>query len=701
MFQRLVRTATVIAGRRGLATTTQGTSSSMAGKVASGTLAAGLAGYVAYMLFPQKAEALEAPSPPEHSHLHEKGDPEWHLNCNKISTRPDLPTFTLSDLRAHTSDETGYWVSYRGAVYDITSFISAHPGGPGRLQMAAGNDLRPFWNVYRLHYRGHIIPLLEQKFRIGTLNPTDAEEAANFEFGDAYETDPPRVTDNTPCTHKPYCGEARIDLLAESYLTPNELFYTRNHNNVPEIEEDEYELIVEGNGVKRTVFTLHDLKTKFEHIDVVSTIQCAGNRGEDYHGIGSGPSGATFLSPHWAGGAISNAKWTGVRMRDLLREAGLDVDGIHEGRVFMKNGQHLKMWAYDADETGEEYGASTYMDKIVDPNGDAIIAFKMNDRPIPRDHGFPCRAIVPGHAGARQPKWVHKLEITDNPYCVLQCLNFSPEVTFEDHLSSWPPKGKDAEYRGKIVVQEMPVQSLISQPPQNAIIGASGLESINIKGVAWSGGGSGIKRVDVSIENGENFKEANLYKPIEQKRRCEWGWTQFHKSIPLSDEIKVKLEKGEQVECILVSKAVDSSFNVQPELPRAYVNPRGTAVNHWYRVRVTLDPQIPAGVVINPAQHAAAAGRFANKPSGGSFMTPFHEGGWDNAETSKGETPEDWHHYSNKKNTATEPGIEATIDWDYYKNIKLEPHYSKAKVFVGKCSGSSGTCSSKKGSCSA
>jgi len=150
-------------------------------------------------------------------------------------------------------------------------------------------------------------------------------------------------------------------------FTPNELFYTRNHNTVPNLSEDEYELIVEGNGVNRTVFTLHDLKTKFEHVEVVSTVQCAGNRGEDYHGIGNGPSAATFLAPHWTGGAISNAKWTGVRMRDLLRAAGMDVDGMANGDVYLKNGQTLKMWAYDADETGDEYGASTYMDKVGKP----------------------------------------------------------------------------------------------------------------------------------------------------------------------------------------------------------------------------------------------------------------------------------------------------------------------------------------------
>ena len=156
--------------------------------------------------------------------------------------------------------------------------------------------------------------------------------------------------------------------------------------------------ISQGNGVKRTVFSLQDLQTKFEQVEVVSVVQCAGNRGEDFHGviffivvfakkvlkgIGAGPSKATFLAPHWSGGAIGNAKWTGVRIRDLLkcalfcfltsrallmiasyRHCGMDVDGMAEGRVHLKNGQHLNMVSYDVDETGEEYGASTYIDKV-------------------------------------------------------------------------------------------------------------------------------------------------------------------------------------------------------------------------------------------------------------------------------------------------------------------------------------------------
>jgi sulfite oxidase len=604
----------------------------------------------------------------------------WSLNNNNPRPRPDLPVFTLAELQEHVTDDTGYWVSFRGAVYDVTGFIKGHPGGEGRIQMAAGRDLEPFWKIYRLHFRGHILPFLEEKFRIGSLSPEDAKAAADFEFPDPYEDDPPRHADNSPCTHKPFCGETRLDLLTESYYTPNEIFYTRNHNNVPSITEEEYELVIEGHGMKRHVFTLKDLKTKFTQYEVVSTVQCAGNRGEDFHGMGKGPSKATFLAPHWAAGAISNALWKGVRIRDILEHCGLPVDDLHAEKIHMPGATHLLMESYDCDETGEAYGASTYMDKVLDVNGDAIIAFEMNGKPLPRDHGYPARVILPGHAGARQPKWIHRLEVTGTPYIVMQCLNFSQDVTFEKDLSDWPPKMMSTHERQTMVVQQMPVQSLVCYPPQNAVFGvARDAQSLAVKGVAWSGGGAGIKRVEVSLDGGSNFISSSLYKPVEQKRRCEWGWTQFFQTVPLSPEHQAALRRGEPVELEIVSKAVDSSFNVQPERPEPYVNPRGTAVNHWYRVKVTLDPRLPSGSVYNPAAEASAKGLFANTPSGGSFKTPFAEGGWSNAPMG-GETPHDWHKYSTEKNVQGEPGIESKIDWEYYRNLHAPPYYAHAKI---------------------
>jgi len=78
-----------------------------------------------------------------------------------------------------------FWVTYKGDVYDMTSFINGHPGGKSRLLMAGGNDLQPFWDIYPDHLRGHVVPWLKQ-FKIGELTPEDATEIKNWTFYDSY-----------------------------------------------------------------------------------------------------------------------------------------------------------------------------------------------------------------------------------------------------------------------------------------------------------------------------------------------------------------------------------------------------------------------------------------------------------------------------------------------------------------------------------
>ena len=115
------------------------------------------------------------------------------------------------------------------------------------------------------------------------------------------------------------------------------------------------------------------------------------------------------------------------------------------------------------------------------------------------------------------------------------------------------------------------------------------------KGVSWSGGGRKIERVDVSMDGGESWTAAELYKPIEQTYNHHWAWTQFSKTLPIPDDVRKKLARGEKVDIDITSKALDSGFNVQPSVMAPYWNARGIAINHWYHVKVTLDPSLPKG----------------------------------------------------------------------------------------------------------
>mmetsp|Transcript_14143 Transcript_14143/g.27102 ORF Transcript_14143/g.27102 Transcript_14143/m.27102 type:complete len:656 (-) Transcript_14143:81-2048(-) len=550
----------------------------------------------------EQPTSLEAAASPKVA-----SDNQIHPN-NYPPPRPDLPTYTMEEVAEHADDDS-MWFTFRGGVYDMTPFAQGHPGGNPRLLMAAGQDLEPYWDVYRQHLRGHVVEWIE-KYRIGNLTPEEAAANKKVPFGDMFETDPVRHKDLLPCTQKPFCGEPKIDLLTNDYFTPNELFYVRNHLAVPVIEADEYRLIISGKGVKKRKLTLEDIK-KYPKHEVVTTLQCAGNRREDLHD----KDHKIFISPHWVIGAMSTAKWGGARLRDVLKDSGLDVDAIALGEV-LPPCKHIQAEGYDHDETGYTYGGSFPIEKAVDGLGDVILAYEMNGEELPRDHGYPVRLLIPGHVGARQVKWIHKLRLANTPssksYQCKSYLGFAPDITFEKDLAEWPPARLD---QGPII-HEQPVTSFVCNPPQNSIIGAKNASDITLKGVAWSGGGRKIERVDVSLDGGKTFTAAELFKPIDQRYNHHWAWTQFYMTLALPEAVKEKLKRGEKVEMDVTSKALDSAFNVQPSVMAPYWNPRGIAINHWYHVKVTLDPSMEKGKIIHgDPDHEG----FPNTPTGGHF----------------------------------------------------------------------------------
>jgi hypothetical protein len=169
-------------------------------------------------------------------------------------------------------------------------------------------------------------------------------------------------------------------------------------------------------------------------------------------------------------------------------------------------------------------------------------------------------------------------------------------------------------------VQEMPVQSFITTPSAGdtlAVTLYNGVPAVMVKGIAWGGGGQGINRVDVSLDGGKSFTRADLLNPpIQQRRGGQWSWVFFEKIIPVPEHMRKVLKGGAHVDLELTSKALNTSWNVQPERAEPNLNPHGCCVNHWYRVPVVLCPK-------TPEDKPAPEGDFGNKPSGGQFRRPF------------------------------------------------------------------------------
>ncbi len=565
-------------------------------------------------------------------------------------TGPKDRVFTLEEFR--NAPEGRVWVSLNGGVYDVTNFMDAHPGGPYRVMMVSGQDLSAFWAVYHeIHDRPHIRSLLED-YRIGNLSAADAkmikDESA---FDDAYVNDPvrPRAAEMRVVSRAPWNMEPPPRKLVETFFTPNDLFFVRNHNPVPDIDADEWRLEIEANedaGTKDLVLTLADLKTKFPRHEVVCALQCAGNRQEDF----VTPDRPLYVAPHWRAGAIGCAKWVGVKVRDIFRAAGLDVDGMALGNTSHPKVKIVNFIGEDADETGTPYAGVIPIEKVVNPFGDAILAYEMNGETLPRDHGYPVRLLAPGHAGCRNVKWVTKIMLTEAPSELDSGSkldrHFAPDVTFKGHI-------REGEDRLRLdqgpVIQTLPVQSVIAEPPDRSTISGQ-LDYVTVEGVAWSGGGRGICRVEVSVDGGETFEAAELFSgPLGIPRSQEewvaqrpngraknpdsancamrsnpqsgmgnhWAWQQFQQQVPIPADAKAKLAKGEKVEMEIVTNAIDGDFNSQPEKMTSTWNVLGICCNHQARIKVTLDPnKAPSEVVVAPKM-----------PAGGDYVWPVENPG--------------------------------------------------------------------------
>lgn len=544
------------------------------------------------------------------------------LESSSLARMKSHPTITIAEMNKLV-EQGRIVVSYKGGVFDVTDF-TGHPGGVGRLQMVAGLDLEPFWAVYTQHNRGHVTKHILDRYRIGTLSAEESKQqrdnTPDFEPNHPYHTDPDPKPDLLVNTRYPYNAEAKLRDLTDSWITPTSKHFVRNHSSVPDIDPEDYELTITGSGLETTTFTLDDLKNNFPKVEVTTVIQCNGNRREDYHFLVEGEP--AFGPPHWVAGAIGNSTWAGARLRDVFRAAGMDVDAISLNKKSAPvHSGYIGLTGYDHDEVSNQYCCSIPFEKGIDPYGDVILAYEMNGKPIPRSHGYPVRSIVPGFAGARNCKYLQQVEVTDTP-CANECnwkqyAVHSSEISI-DMLQDFC-KNKKCLARDPPVM-EMPVQSMITVPSAGDCLCIGGdprNPTLKVKGLAWGGGGQGINRVDVSLDDGKTFSRAELLEPeIKQRRGSKWGWTFFEKEVSLPKHMRQQLARGEPVDLTLTSKALNTSWNVQPENAMSNRNPHGCCVNHWYRVPVTVDPCLTSDC-------RAPKGDFANKPSGGSFRSAF------------------------------------------------------------------------------
>jgi sulfite oxidase len=343
----------------------------------------------------------------------------------------------------------------------------------------------------------------------------------------------------------PLNAEPRLDHLVESSVTPAKYFYVRSHGTRPAVDPGSYRLSIEGMVERPLRLTLEDLE-KQSGVSVPATLQCAGNRRLEHSRVK--PVGGV----QWDAGAIGTAEWTGIRLADLVRQAGPKPGAKHlwfEGldSVTLKDRQ-------------TPFGGGIPLEKAM--SSETLLALQMNGRPLSREHGFPARTIVPGFIGARSVKWLGRIVVSerssDNNFLARDYKMFPPEAT---------PESVKPEQYGPIY--EMVLGSAICSPQAGEKVPAG---TVRVRGYAVPPGeaAQGVSRVEVSPDDGKSWIEARLV-----GTRTGFTWVLWEADVPLS--------KGPAT---LVARATDSKGRTQPE--KAAWNFKGYLNDSWHRVAVTV-----------------------------------------------------------------------------------------------------------------
>lgn len=492
------------------------------------------------------------------------------------------PTIRLADVKCHGEDSDAKWVIKGTKVYDITDWVSAHPGGEVILR-AVGGTIDKYWDIFSIHKKQDVYDILESYY-IGDLDPQDLVngQVPSDDIADPFESDPQRDPRLLVHSERPCNAEAPSESLS-TFITPSESFYVRNHLWVPDYsttsanttaekckEKQQHCLHVELHDGTEATYTVDELKQNFEPVTITATLQCSGNRRKHMSEAARPTTGLP-----WSVGAISTATFTGCRLRDVLAHAGFPVDAYPADAV--KHAQFLG---------AEAYGASIPIDKAVSRTGDVLLVYKMNGEPLPRDHGYPLRALVPGHVAARSVKWLKSIVLSDE--------ESSSQWQQRDYKCFGPNVGTNdgVDWEGAPAIQETPVQSAITAVKEVGSLASrdgrteceesgnakseedENEEGVEVQGYAFSGGGRKIVRVDVSADQGRTWHQAELLK--DEAKGCKsWAWTRWRWTVPR----RVAEEGGE-----FVVKAVDEVYNTQPERYEPQWNFRGNLTTAWHRV---------------------------------------------------------------------------------------------------------------------
>jgi sulfite oxidase len=326
-------------------------------------------------------------------------------------------------------------------------------------------------------------------------------------------------------------------------LTPSNRMFVRNNLLTPVIDINSHRLAIKGLVDKELSFSVFELAKSFPTVSLQGMLECAGSGRSGYQPRASG-------TPWLETGGMGCPKWGGVRLRDVLKAAGLKPGAAH----IAGQGGDPGMVA-----TAAPVIRSIPMAKAMDEN--TLLAWSMNDEPLPFIHGYPLRLLVPGWVGSASTKWLHTLMVLDAPF----------KGTYMDssyRVPRHPVQPGTKMPPDAVSTEAWPIKSIITAPAPNASFKGG---PITVRGRAWVGEGA-VERVEISSDEGKTWQRADL-----GPARNKFAWRTFTYQFQAQ-------RAGYQT---FLARAWDDRGNAQPAIPAW--NPLGYFWNGWHRVGVMVE----------------------------------------------------------------------------------------------------------------
>ncbi|MGQ0701606.1 MAG: sulfite oxidase [Gemmatimonadales bacterium] len=340
-------------------------------------------------------------------------------------------------------------------------------------------------------------------------------------------------------------GGCRSARLVEHFLTPIERFFTRSHAAVPPIDPTTWQLEVNGLVERPARYRLDDLH-RFPQRRLTATLVCAGLRRSEFLALGPLPGELP-----WGPEAVSTGEWSGVRLAEILRAAGVkDQAG------------YVELIGLDCVERhGVQFGfgGSIPLGKALD---DVLLATGLNGGPLPPRHGFPVRAVVLGWIGARSIKWLGRIVLRAEPSS-----NYFQTEAYRVQRTVNPRDPRDV--RAGVPLGEVPLNAAILDPAPGGEVPAG---TCLIQGWAIGSGGRPLTAVELCVEGESDWRPAQL---VGGGGGPTWSlWT-----------IRLELSPGDHM---LVARAMDISGAQMPARIDDTWNVKGYCNNAWHRVPIRV-----------------------------------------------------------------------------------------------------------------